>query len=59
MGVERGEGRNRKDVTSFVCVTILWGICNAISIPYRTAVAVRPPEGHELRDARMGMPYWM
>lgn len=34
MGVERGEGRNRKDVTSFVCVTILWGICNAISIPY-------------------------
>ena len=24
-------------------------------IPYRTAVAVRPPEGHLIRDARMGM----
>ena len=26
-----------------------------MGIPYRTALAVRPPEGHELRDARMGI----
>ncbi len=26
-------------------------------IPYRTAVAVRSPEGHLIRDARMGIPY--